>query len=764
MKSNCRKIFIAVCFLFSLLYIEEGRAESMDISSGSAAELAPLKADSSVWLREVSIVALKQEDHLRDEALASTLLGGPQLDAANAVSVKNISEMVPNFYVPDYGSRITSTMYVRGIGARMDQPAVGLNVDNVPILNKNAFDFDVADIVSVEMLRGPQSTLYGRNTIGGLINITTLSPFAWQGWRFRASAASHNDYRLSAGRYAKFGDHLAASLSLNAGYLGGFFRNQYNGEKIDKERMGALRFKLDWRPSKRFSLLNTFSASLLRQGGYPYEYLPTSRIEYNDTCFYRRTTLQDGLTIRYEGSKFQFASVTSFQYISDNMTLDQDFLPQSYFIMSQRQHDYSFTEDFLVKPLNVNTHNDWRLGAFLFYKHQSMWAPVTFKEVGIERLIVANRNNANPDYPIKWSEQSFPLLSDFRIPTFGGALYYQTVVTEGRWKFTAGLRLDWEKSVLRYHSECHTGYQIDKKMPDGSLSPYRDVNIDIDDRGRLSRNYFNWMPRISALYSFSETGDNNIYANVSKGYKAGGFNTQMFSDVLQQRLMGVMGIGAAYDVDEIVGYKPEYSWNYELGLHLTFPSQRLAGDISLFYIHCRDQQLTMFPDGTTTGRIMTNAGATRSMGAEVSLSWRPLRDWSVALAYGMTDAKFLKFNNGKEDFKGKRVPYVPANTLYLSSDYRFELAADRFMKAITIGVDLRGTGPIYWNESNSRRERFYLLPGAYAELEGEKWSLQIWGKNLSNTRYSTFYFLSMGNEFLQRGRPLQIGATLSFNI
>ena len=78
--------------------------------------------------------------------------------------------------------------------------------------------------------------------------------------------------------------------------------------------------------------------------------------------------------------------------------------------------------------------------------------------------------------------------------------------------------------------------------------------------------------------------------------------------------MGIMGIGASYDIDRMVSYKPEYSWNFEIGSHLGFFKGRLVVDVSVFYIDCRDQQLTMFPDGTTTGRMMTNAGKTRSFG------------------------------------------------------------------------------------------------------------------------------------------------------
>ena len=112
---------------------------------------------------------------------------------------------------------------------------------------------------------------------------------------------------------------------------------------------------------------------------------------------------------------------------------------------------------------------------------------------------------------------------------------------------------------------------------------------------------------------------NTLYATVSKGYKAGGFNTQMFSDVLQQQVMKQMGFGSLYDVADVVTYKPEKSWNYEVGAHLSTPSHKVQADLALFYIDCRDQQLTVFPEGQVTGRLMTNAGRTRSFGGEASL-------------------------------------------------------------------------------------------------------------------------------------------------
>ena len=253
--------------------------------------------------------------------------------------------------------------------------------------------------------------------------------------------------------------------------------------------------------------------------------------------------------------------------------------------------------------------------------------------------------------------------------------------------------------------------------------------------------------------------DGNVYVSVARGYKAGGFNTQMFSDVLQQELMEYMGLANRYDVDKIVSYKPEYSWNYEVGAHLSTADKKLSGQLAVFYIDCRDQQLTMFPDGLTTGRIMTNAGKTRSYGAEVTLNYKPAERLELNASYGYTNAKFREFNDGIHDFSGKYIPYAPHNTFFAGATYRQPIKAS-WLDHVAVDVNCRGVGDIMWDEANSVKQPFYALVGASVRLEHERYSVTFWGENLTDTKYNTFYFVSIGNTFLQRGKPLRIGATV----
>ena len=717
-------------------------------------------AIDTVTLADVSVTAIKQ-GAATDLTTASTVLNKSEVERNGIVTVRGVSDLVPNFFLPDYGSRMTSTIYVRGLGARIDQPSMGLNIDNVPVMCKENYDFDIADISRVEMLRGPQSTLYGRNTMGGLMNVYTLSPMQWQGTRIIAEMASHMTLKVGASHYARINDKLGIAGGIYYTSTNGQYTNQYNGKKCDWERQGTGRLKLVWQPSSSLMLSNTLSASISRQGGYPYEWVETGQIAYDDTCFYRRTSIMDGLTITKRFDSWSLSSITSYQYIDDNMTLDQDFTPMPYFTLTQARREHAVTQDVVARGDNSRAYK-WLVGAFGFYRRYKMDAPVTFKDTGIKSLIEDHINSVNPYYPVVWNERSFVLGSRFTNPTWGVALYHQSSYDWKRFTFTAGLRFDYEHTSLNHNSETHTGYRV---IDAATGEVFHSNNIDIDDGGSLSKHFTELLPKFSITYHLPTDGESSIYASMSKGYKAGGFNTQMFSDVLQQRLMGIMGIGAAYDINDIVGYKPEKAWNYEIGGHFESANRRVRGDLALFYIDCRDRQMTIFPDGTTTGRIMTNAGKTRSVGAEASMSVNFTDNLGMNLSYGYCDARFVRYNDGKADYKDKHVPYCPQHTLFAQAFYTYNFkGGSDWAQSITLDANLKGTGEIYWNEANTQRQPFYALLGSSITLAGKHYSLQLWGQNLTGTRYNTFYFVSISHEFLQRGRSRMLGATLRINI
>lgn len=718
-------------------------------------------ADTVMALPTVSVTVIKTGSETpADQAVTS--VNRTEIERLNIVNIKQVSEIAPNFYMPQYGSRMTSSVYVRGLGTRIDQPAVGLNIDNVPILNKDNFDFDLSDIERIEILRGPQNILFGRNTMGGLINIYTLSPFSFQGVRLLAEYGSRNSYKASAAIYRRLSYSLASSVGVYATGTDGFFRNSYNNSRVGKERQLSARWRTMWRPASGVTVSNTASVSYSTQAGYPYRSVASGTIAYNDTCFYRRLSFTDGLTASATVGNVSLSGIASVQYIDDNMTLDQDFMPVDLFTLTQKRREWAGTLDFVARG-QISDRYRWLAGIFGFTRRSHMSAPVHFFDSGIGKLIEGMFNVNIPDYPIRWDQRVLPLLSDFVSPVYGASAYHQSDLSLGQFDLSAGVRLDWENPRLRFHSFSSSSFTQYQVLPDGSYGVLTSgIPVVIDDAGRLSQSFLQLLPKASVSWRIPQ-GRGNIFASVTKGYKSGGFNTQMFSDVLQQRVKEHLGLAALYDIDEIVSYRPEKTWNYEVGTHLSLLSSRLKIDAALFWIEVSDQQLTTFPAGTVTGRVMTNAGRSRSRGVELAASYAFPCGFTARASYGYTDARFLRYDSGADSYAGNRIPYAPSSTLFLGAAYSRDLRS-LFFDRISADINLRGIGSIYWDEANSVRQPFYTLLDASIRLDRGNFSVDLWADNIASTQYATFYFVSIGNAFLQQGNGFSCGLTLRYSI
>ena len=721
----------------------------------------------------VEITASLKGDNQRSTPISTTSLTMQRLEERGVSSVKELTAIAPNFYQPDYGSSITSSIYVRGFGSRIDQPVLGVTLDNVPLMNKNSFDFDFYDIRRVELLRGPQGTLYGRNTSGGVMNITTLSPMAWQGVRAMAEYSTMTSARASVGYYARPSQNFGISVTAGYSHNGGHFINEYTDEMCDRGDSGSVRVRMLGHKGL-WDFDNSLSVGYTNEGGYAYHhYLPdnktTEAVNYNDPSRYERLTINEGFVARYHNDRISISSITSYQYLDDCMTLDQDFSPKSMFTMQQMQREHTLTEEIVIRNTDPKQRWQWLSGAFLFGKWLGMSSPVTFKRDGIEGLILHNTNskigNAFPGYCLEIPNDSFIIHSEFTIPTYGAALYHQSDIKLGNWRLTAGIRADLEYTSMDYNSWGDIAVRFSKL--DGSSShPYTPVHSSF--KGNEQQLFFEILPKIAVEYN---TSIGNLYATVTRGYKSGGYNTQIFSDILQMQMMNDMmdalgvhldSVGrSTYDSASATRYKPETSWNFEIGTHL-LPVNGLHLDASIFWIECFDQQVTVLPEGNNTGRMMSNAARARSYGIELSADYT-YRGFNIRADYGYTNARFREYNDGTADYAGNYLPYAPQNTAAVMAGYTW-LVDNKYLKQVTLSADWRGIGAIYWNEANTLHQDFYSLLGAQLMLRMQRCTLTLWGRNLTNTDYNVFYFKSVGEEFFSKGTPTQLGIRISVNI
>lgn len=712
--------------------------------------------------------SVKRESFVSDIPGVSTFLMR-RIEERGIASPKNLSAVVPGLNIPDYGTSMTSTIYVRGLGSRMDNPVIGLYVDDVPIIDKNCYDFSFTDIRRIDFLHGPQGTLYGRNSMLGVLSVETLSPTAYQGTRgiIEYGSASTLSAKLSAYK-GRFG------LTAAYGHTDGFFINEYDGSNCGLSDSFSARARFVGGVGKA-SLDNILTVSYIDQTGYPYRKLMAGEllpVDYNDKSGYRRFFLMDGFRLKTEWRNWKISSVTSFQTLFDSMDMDQDFTPKSMFTLNQIQEQVAFTQEFIFKP---KTHTVWwdsQTGLFAMVKLNKMSAPVRFLKDGIKSLILDNADSGIPQElgRLNIQEENFLIYSDFDIALGNVAAYHESYFNTGRWTFTTGLRLDFEASRMRYDSGSDIHFIVSPAM-----SEYIPFSTKVD--GTETVRYAQLQPKLSVSYDAtsermrSKGLNMSLLASVSEGYRSGGFNTQIFSDVLQRKMMlGMMeSLGVHLDgkgdlSTDGLTYKPEICLNYEIGgkFRMRSAGHILESFFTAYRVDCRNQQMTVFPYGNGTGRMMANAGRSRSLGVEAEASWM-WKGLSVSFAGSLMDARFVDYDDGRNNWSGNRIPYSPESTLYLRCGYKF-LTRGRFLRSVSLNADINRSGRIYWNEAGDISQSPYSLIGADVRLTTSKAELWLRGQNLTGTEYSVFYFKSVGNSFFQAGKPRRFTIGLSINL
>ena len=763
---------------------------------------APADTTRVIDIEEVVVIATpKENNRLRQQPLSATSFSQGDMRNNSVTSVKSLSGLVPNLFIPDYGSKLTTSVYVRGIGSRINTPAVGLYVDNIPFIDKSAFDFNYSDIERIDVLRGPQGTLYGRNTMGGLIRVFTKSPFSYQGTDISLGAATYNNYKASVNHYHRISEKFAFSAGAFYEHEGGFFENvARNNEKIDKGDEVGGRMRAIWLPKDNLKLDFTVNYEYSNQGGYPYKLVNISendiyyqdlkgdlgKVAYNNECGYMRHLLNGGLNIEHQAENFILSSVTGFQYLKDEMNLDQDFTRKNVYTMSQRQNSKTISEEIVLKS-KPGRRWQWTTGVSGFYQWLDTEGPVTFHEDGISSLMEDNVNGIfkkikeekpmMPDMSLDITDNNILIGGKFKSPMLSTGIYHQStindIIFEGL-SFTAGLRMEYERYWLDYNSNANINFDFKiSVMP----MPFKDLKSSPNVNGNISHDYIQLLPKFALQYDFNK--NNNIYASVTKGYRSGGYNIQMFSEIVQGEMINGM-IAALdekshgmvsqmggdkiphyeYDIQETTMYKPEYSWNYEIGSHMTLFDGRLQADVAAFYMDTHDQQISRFA-ASGLGRVTVNAGKSRSIGGELALKAQITDNFILNGNYGYTHATFTDYVVSDEvNYNDNYVPFVPKHTFTVGGQYIFRMKSGAWLDNIIVNANYKGAGRIYWTEQNNAYQDLYGTLNGRISLNKGNGQIGIWINNALNTDYQAFYFESMNRGFAQMGRPMQIGVDL----
>lgn len=770
--------------------------------------------DSSrvVEIDEVVVVSLPKETfRLRQQPLSSSVFGQNELEQMNVRDMRQLSAYVPSFAMPEYGSRLTSSMYIRGLGSRISNSAVGVYYDNIPLMSPAAFNSHFYMLDRVDVLRGPQGTLYGANAEGGIVRVYSKDPMNYQGTDALLGLGTGFQRTVELAHFHRPSDRLAFSVAGFYRGQDGFFYNETLQEYNDQMNEGGAKVRLTWKPTQRLTFDLTADYQYTKQNGFPYglydigeawPMLPMSDV----MAGYKRNMLNTGLGIGYRLKGLLLSSNTSYQFLQDKMDMDVDYTAADQIKLLQRQKMQAVTEELMLRSTGDGA---WKhtTGLFVSRQWQRTDAIVTFGQAllgpiaqGIENSMKAAMQNALPglvgrfiaqgmtpaaaaaaaqamiDGVTMHAEMAVPNV--FHQPQTNLAAYHESNLTVAdRLTITAGLRFDYTKAEIDYDSY---GYMA---MTGGTATAVTTNTLSSHILNNHTTSFTQLLPKIGLSYKL---GGNmgNVYATVSKGFMAGGYNIQLFSDILQNDLNDPIAQQKAQkddvsidhssqdyaNIEEAISYKPEESWNYEAGAHLNLFDNRIHADVAAYYTQLHNQQLSIMAPNFGFGRMTVNAGKSTSYGVELALRGMAFYNRLTWMAtYSYTHATFNEYSETEtkqdgaivmHDYKDNRVPYVPEHTFSALADYCINVTDDALLRSVVIGLNVTGRGKTYWDEANLASQKFYALVGGHARFNMGCVDVDFWGRNLTDKDYCTFVLLPDRdtNKYIgQRGLPLQLG-------
>ncbi len=682
-------------------------------------------------LDAVLVSAQKTEESLQEVPFSISALSGRQVQQYRLWNARELTAIVPNLYSANSGDERNVTS-IRGIATTSYDQAVATYVDGVNQFNLDTYIPQLMDVERIEVLRGPQGTLYGRNAMGGVINIITRKPGNNTSGFAELTLGNFNQQRYNIGLRAPIvKNRLFAGGSLMYQKRNGFYKNEYLGNSYDHQSTITGNYYLRFLANEKWSFnLNVKHNEVRNNGPFPLAF-PMSSIEefldeghvlnQNATSKMLDNTFNGSLSINYTGHSFNFSSQTAYQsnHRYYTLPLDGDFSPlDGISIINNYGDDWNkvkaWTQEFrFSSPAQLSSALKWTAGTYLFAQDNPVKQATYF---GADAGMMGA-----PD-------TDFYLIGTSEAKNSGFALFGQVVYTVfDKLDVIGGLRFDYEKRKLSVLGE----YQ---KMPNPPFATRPDTSA--------STNFNAFSPKVGLLYRI--TPHSNIFASYSRGYRTGGLTQFSTTDDSQPPLYP---------------YKPEYSDNIEAGIKNNFFDDRLRLNMSFFLTQVTDVQVPtlILPDAIT---LIRNAGKLRSMGAELELATTPVKGLEVEYNFGFTDAEYktLKLSQGGSsvDLAGKKQVFTPDITSMLAAQYSLDLGTKHQLKLVFRGEWMQ-LGEQYFDLANTISQDAYSLVNVRAGISSKHAELMLWSRNLGDKRYISYAY-DFGA--IHIGDPRTYGVTL----
>ncbi len=685
-------------------------------------------ADAAGRLDDVVVSAEKKEENVQNIPVSVSALTSRNIDDYRLWNSKDLTGIVPNLYAgnPGDGRNVTS---IRGITSSSYDPAVTTYIDGVNQFTLDTYIPQLFDVERIEVLRGPQGTLYGRNAMGGVINIITKQPTNKTDGFAEIDEGNYGEQRYTAGiRTPIVKDKLFFGASFLYEGLNGYYFNQYTNSNFDKQHSIGGNYYLKYLPSAKWAFtLNLKHLANRNDGSFPLAgsasgaFANPYQVDQNAVAELVDNTLNTSLSVNYTGNHFNFSSQTAYQsnYRYYATPIDGDFSPaDAITIINNYGNKWNnvkiVTQEFkFSSPASSASALKWTAGTYLFYQNTPNKQATHF---GKDAALVGS-----PD-------SNYAIINTTKAKSLGAAVYAQaTYAANKQTDIIFGLRYDYQYSKEEVLGE----YQ-----PDGSPTPIFQTQPDTSAHASYSA----FSPMLSI--AFHPVSTTNLYATYSRGYRTGGL-TQLGADPSQPPLYA---------------YKPEYSNNFEVGIKNTLFQNRVRANFALFYTTITNAQVPtlVLPAAIT---ITKNAGGLTSKGIDAEIAATPVKGFEATYNFGYTYAKYTKLklsSNGSEvDLAGNRQIFTPDVTSMLALQYGIPVNQSQSVKIIVRG-EWMYFGKEYFDLANTIYESPYNLLNARLGVATRHFELFLWGRNLTDVKYISYAY-DFGATHL--GNPKTYGVT-----
>jgi iron complex outermembrane recepter protein len=663
-------------------------------AQASGAAPSGSQEDPAIRFRVPTITVTAQKEAEDQQKVPVSVTGVPAetLESAGIRIVSEAAILAPNTFFTEWSARKLSNASFRGISSSPSNPAITTYYDGVPQLNANTSSIELLDIQQIEFVRGPQSALFGRNTLGGLVNVSSARPSTstWSG-ALSAPFGNHGTWGVRGGVGGPvINNKLSVGFSFAEMDRDGFTVNSATGNDIDFRSAFSGKAQLLYVPNAAWEGRVIFTGERARDGDYALNDVALLRADpFTAARDFEgradRDVLNTTVLLRRASGPITFSSTTGFVDWKTQDVTDLDYTPAPLITRDNTEDAFQFTQeirfasaDSAPLALSDSARLRWQSGLFFFTQDYEQDAINQFSPF-VFGLAAAQHSPRSA-------------LDDLGVGLFGQG----TITFNDRFDLAAGARFDYEnKSAI--------------------LETFVEPPLSAPSRVDAEDSFSNISPQISGAYRLQP--DKTVYATVGRGYKAGGFN--------------------AASPAGSESYGEESTWNIEGGVKTLWADGRVSANAAVFHIDWDDLQLNIPNPAVPAQFYIANVGGATSNGVELEIGARAAPGVDLFTAIGYTHARFgAGSNSSGVDVEGNKIPNAPDYTVRAGAQYSAPVGP----ATLQARADAVFYGAFQYNDQNSLGQDAYSLVNLRFAAVGRFLTGEVLIRNAFDTHYIPLAF------------------------